>query len=699
MKALLQTLIQSILILCALILARPFLKRRLSARALYALWLLPALRMTLPFELPSVFNIPGAANPHVRAVQQAMSAPLSNPRLAWSAPPAVNEAGMTQAPGGAQGLSLAQALTLIYFAGLAIMILWTLLDNFRFSRRVRQGMVRLNHPGPLPVYVAPHLASPCLWGIIRPKILLTPACAQDPNLSRMAIRHETAHYKRGDAVWGLWRSALLCAYWFNPLVWAAAKLSRDDGERACDELAVRRMSPKGRQAYGMALIQLAHGGGTLLFTGSGMGGSKRALKERIQLIARPRRQNKAVTALILCCAGLMTLVFCTSAVQPTAAPGPYESQTGSDESPASVGIIGGADGPTAIYVAPGDDPLSLIEDLAPWTEFEDIPQDGLDATLSKLGGVADSYHFMGRVSQDGKLAYILGVLTDEKSPLQGLSASVEENDSGMEITYLISDPEYAGADEVEPVYTLTDLGVINYDIDNPQLLFIEPKQYASSMDVVFEQLLSGNSEYLLDARDRGVSPFCPPAPYIAVSRHQDGALLTEYIPLSQQELDLAYSASSTFRSPADIGYNAIRLVDSEPQEDVEDQPVPELIYQMAVEKCGFTVAGPEDIGSIAQATLSVPPYGAVQTLEDSESLSELQALLSRAQPMYGLGGCPYDGVLALEMADGRTLTLHKATDSCGCIVFGSMGGYELSDEDNARFWALFDQVASALEIQ
>ena len=111
------------------------------------------------------------------------------------------------------------------------------------------------------------------------------------------------------------------------------------------------------------------------------------------------------------------------------------------------------------------------------------------------------------------------------------------------------------------------------------------------------------------------------------------------------------------------------------------------------------MAGPEDIGSIAQATLSVQPYGAVQTLKDSESLSELQALLSRAQPMYGLGGCPYDGVLALEMADGRTLTLHKATDSCGCIVFGSMGGYELSDEDNARFWALFDQVASALEIQ
>lgn len=74
------------------------------------------------------------------------------------------------------------------------------------------------------------------------------------------------------------------------------------------------------------------------------------------------------------------------------------------------------------------------------------------------------------------------------------------------------------------------------------------------------------------------------------------------------------------------------------------------------------------------------------------------AALPRSAHVW-IGGCPYDGVLALEMADGRTLTLHKATDSCGCIVFGSMGGYELSDEDNARFWALFDQVASALEIQ
>ena len=176
----LQMLIQSSLMLAVLLMLRPLLKRKLSPRMLYALWFLPALRMTLPFELPSAFNIPGAANPHVRAVQQAMSAPLSNPRLAWSAPPAVNDAGMTQTPGGAQGLNLAQVLILIYFAGLAIMILWTLMDNFRFSRRVRQGMVRLNHPGPLPVYVAPHLASPCLWGIIRPKILLTPACAQAP---------------------------------------------------------------------------------------------------------------------------------------------------------------------------------------------------------------------------------------------------------------------------------------------------------------------------------------------------------------------------------------------------------------------------------------------------------------------------------------------------------------------------------------
>jgi TonB family protein len=81
----------------------------------------------------------------------------------------------------------------------------------------------------------PH-AMPITWGFLKPRVL-TPGDAQTWPESRVRIvlSHELAHIARHD--WTLQIAAqLACSvYWFNPLMWIAARILREESERACDD--------------------------------------------------------------------------------------------------------------------------------------------------------------------------------------------------------------------------------------------------------------------------------------------------------------------------------------------------------------------------------------------------------------------------------------------------------------------------------
>ena len=77
---------------------------------------------------------------------------------------------------------------------------------------------------------------PMVWGLFRPVILL-PADADEwePERRRAVLLHELAHIQRQD--WLIQTIAqITCAvYWFNPLLWFAARRMRTEVERACDD--------------------------------------------------------------------------------------------------------------------------------------------------------------------------------------------------------------------------------------------------------------------------------------------------------------------------------------------------------------------------------------------------------------------------------------------------------------------------------
>ena len=69
------------------------------------------------------------------------------------------------------------------------------------------------------------------------------------------LLHERTHAKHLDPLWALLRCVCLTIYWFHPLVWAAAPLSRTDCELACDEGALKRLPQEEHAAYGRAILQ------------------------------------------------------------------------------------------------------------------------------------------------------------------------------------------------------------------------------------------------------------------------------------------------------------------------------------------------------------------------------------------------------------------------------------------------------------
>ncbi|MCI8601591.1 MAG: M56 family metallopeptidase [Oscillospiraceae bacterium] len=272
-----EILIGSAFLVLALALLRLTLGKRLPARMGYALWGVVALRLLIPGGLGqsgvSVMNALPAANPP--AIQAALP-PAAQPQPVQQ----TELTGPGPLPDGSEGLQI--PWTAIWAAGSAASALWMLAANLRFGRRLRQNRLRLpDEDCPLPVYLCPGLSGPCLWGLARPAIYLNEAAAQ-PEMKRWAVRHELQHYRHGDQLWGLVRCACLAAYWFYPPVWLAAKLSRQDGELACDEGAAAGLSNEGRREYGRALLTLTpEKGAKIPLAAAGMGGGARATKARL----------------------------------------------------------------------------------------------------------------------------------------------------------------------------------------------------------------------------------------------------------------------------------------------------------------------------------------------------------------------------------------------------------------------------------
>jgi hypothetical protein len=80
---------------------------------------------------------------------------------------------------------------------------------------------------------------PVTWGLRVPVVIFpTGAAAWTGERKRVVLLHELAHIRRWDYAVHLMVEVACAIYWFNPLVWLAARLNNLEQERACDDQAL-----------------------------------------------------------------------------------------------------------------------------------------------------------------------------------------------------------------------------------------------------------------------------------------------------------------------------------------------------------------------------------------------------------------------------------------------------------------------------
>lgn len=346
-----EILLTSSVLILALLALRTLFRERISRRVQYALWGLVALRLLVPFSLPAAgFSALSAAEPVSRTMTERLEqreiykipldpAPVEPTPQVTPPPLQPDESG---SPTGESALppdgeapvfpvirewviTAADLLRLIWWGGMAVMALWLGITNLRFWRKLRKARIPYSvDECRLPVYLVEEgLPSPCLFGLLRPAIYLTPAAVETPERLRHVLSHETAHARHGDALWSLVRCLCLTIYWFDPLVWAAAAASKTDCELACDEAALRRLGPEERIPYGrtlLALIPVRRGPGSPLLSATTMTADKRRLRDRITRIAENRQTKSAALFLVLSLTAVVCAVTFTGAKQPESRP-------------------------------------------------------------------------------------------------------------------------------------------------------------------------------------------------------------------------------------------------------------------------------------------------------------------------------------------------------------------------------------------
>lgn len=393
---------------------RPLLRGKIDPRAQYALWLLVAVRLLLPVNLftsaysalalldrgeepPQLVQELGQTAIPVRTYDNARAQVVEEYRQRGIEEAALTPGDLrdidTQARERMSGPTLAELgaklARPVWLGGAALMAGWFLLVNLGLRRKLRAARRLKGVECPLPVYLSDALPSPCLCGAVRPAVYVTSAAVESPNRLRHVLAHELTHYRQKDHWWALLRCVCLCLYWFDPLVWWAAALSRQDGELACDEGAIRALGEGERIPYGRTLVAMIAAGRTsLLQTATTMAGGKRRVRQRIKLIAR---RPQTVIALALAAA---LIVGCAVGCTFTGAP---------------------------------EEEAKTLDNLQ--QRLEDIPEElrdrvRFDLTNEKPGHLADYWFDVPAEWTEDFQPWLLGVLTQShEEVLQSLSIS------------------------------------------------------------------------------------------------------------------------------------------------------------------------------------------------------------------------------------------------------------------------------------
>jgi len=151
---------------------------------------------------------------------------------------------------------------------------------------------------------------PMTWGVVRPKVLLPEEAEQWPAERRsVVLLHELAHAQRGDYLTHLIARLICALYWFNPLVWLAARRMVTERERACDDIVLRHGAEPADYAEQVLEISAGLASGWLAGSAGVAMARPSNLESRLRAILDASRNRAALTRAALIAALVLLAIL------------------------------------------------------------------------------------------------------------------------------------------------------------------------------------------------------------------------------------------------------------------------------------------------------------------------------------------------------------------------------------------------------
>ena len=183
--------------------------------------------------------------------------------------------------------------------GAVLWAAWFVVSAARLSLRVRDGVpvegarrtaieaLAKQQRLPMPRWIVEcrWARTPFVVGVVRPALVLPMGWALDGKV----VLHELLHLKYRD-VWAGWlTTALRCLHWCNPFLWFVFDKMGNDRESLCDQRVLERLEGEERRDYGRCLLAMADDRAVRTPGATTMANGARAVKARIEAIARFKR--------------------------------------------------------------------------------------------------------------------------------------------------------------------------------------------------------------------------------------------------------------------------------------------------------------------------------------------------------------------------------------------------------------------------
>lgn len=308
----LQHLVASSLLICAILAVRALFRGRVSNRLIYALWIVVFIRLVIPgfvfeIELPS-------RTPSGETVGQMPQDPFTqyDPIIT----PSVDgdtDASIPQADSAATSKpqddtpssekpDIFGIFKTVYPFGVAAVLLWVAVSELAVWSKLRRSRILVKKEHGIRIFLSDSSISPCVFGIL-PAVYLNTRTTDSEELE-LVTKHELAHIRQLDHVRLLCRRLLLAFYWFDPFVWIYAVAAGRDSELACDEAVTAELDERQRIKYARTILNYTPQANS---SAAGFGG--KPMKKRIMAITGTGKVKRLYVLLAL----IMSLTVCVLA--------------------------------------------------------------------------------------------------------------------------------------------------------------------------------------------------------------------------------------------------------------------------------------------------------------------------------------------------------------------------------------------------